>query len=489
MWADDARLSKHRAADYLNAGTSEVESSASIFEMIFPAIEKFSHFLFNLVFVIFLDPSLLPMFFLLIPITLMVQKSRGKQMSILLDKRQQTERQYVASLADIVENTHTFRSMPSSGIRQSFSQDTKNFASSHLTALKFSITTKERIEYVQGVMLSMIYFLNAVCVNWVIEADDGSRTTYLSKGTAVGIITAFNTSSSDIIDMSNMYIKMKFQSAGLRMLSKFLNFPTDSHQLVVDAPNRLRKLCSSLCARETPLTHTDDKQRRSSEMTESLSWMHEIVLQDTGFLSNIQQELTSAKALDIVNDADHLAKEGYVKKKMNNGRWESLFFVMDGRRITKLYANEEDAELGENVKDSFSACGLEMVKNDGFSQAGFLFTLFVGIKEGEEKTTFSLACDSEEERLSWVDHFEAACNHLNVAALHEGNFTCINCRIKLGGMIFLWDAGMNGTEEEVEHYEDVRDITLRLIAGVILPPKGDVGKQPYAQIHRSCKTV
>jgi hypothetical protein len=40
LWADDGRVSMMRAADYLNAATSEVETVAECYETIFVAVEK-----------------------------------------------------------------------------------------------------------------------------------------------------------------------------------------------------------------------------------------------------------------------------------------------------------------------------------------------------------------------------------------------------------------------------------------------------------------
>ena len=314
MWADAERLSKHRSADYLNAGTSEVEASSAIFEMIFPGIEKLSHFFFNMALICYIDAQYLPIFFMLVPIAVFTQRSRGSQMSRLLDKRQLSERQYVSSLADIIENTHTFRSMPESDIRRAFGKDTASFAKAHLTALKYSITTKERIEYVQGLILAGLFFISAILTNTVTKREDGSYSNTLTKGMAVGIINAFTTSSSDIIDISNMFIKMKFQSEGLRMVARILNFPTDSHQLAEEASTSLAKTQSYMLSHkvgdESPLPapqrrpHTiqspdgenapvDKEEAETSK--DRLRWVDEIELKDAGFMCNVRRALHGAK--------------------------------------------------------------------------------------------------------------------------------------------------------------------------------------------------
>ena len=128
-------------------------------------------------------------------------------------------------VADIIENAHLFRSMPRTNIREDYGKDTKGFASAHLDALKYSITTKERIELIQGVLLSLNFFISCLLVN----------TGNLSSARAVGVIQAFITSSGDIIDISSIMLKMKFQSEGLRMICRILNFPTDAHQMAEES--------------------------------------------------------------------------------------------------------------------------------------------------------------------------------------------------------------------------------------------------------------
>ena len=93
-----------------------------------------------------------------------ILKMRGAGMRKLLDDRQRSERQYVSSLADIIENTPVFRSMPASNIRETFGKDTSDFASAHLAALKFSIITKEQIELCQGVFMCMCMCMS-ICLH------------------------------------------------------------------------------------------------------------------------------------------------------------------------------------------------------------------------------------------------------------------------------------------------------------------------------------
>ena len=93
-----------------------------------------------------------------------ILKMRGAGMRKLLDDRQRSERQYVSSLADIIENTPVFRSMPASNIRETFGKDTSDFATAHLAALKFSIITKEQIELCQGVFMCMCMCMS-ICLH------------------------------------------------------------------------------------------------------------------------------------------------------------------------------------------------------------------------------------------------------------------------------------------------------------------------------------
>ena len=69
-----------------------------------------------------------------------------------------------------------FRSLPSSNIQQSFGVDTKAFGDAHLSAVQYTVTTKEYIDLINGMLLAVLFFLSAIFVN------DGT----LSTGEAVG---------------------------------------------------------------------------------------------------------------------------------------------------------------------------------------------------------------------------------------------------------------------------------------------------------------
>ena len=97
-----------RTADYLNAGTSEVELSSKIWDEAFLATEKLSHFFFNCCLVLYLNVFATPLILMLIPVTLVVQQWRRHPTTVLLDKRQVAERQYVSVMSDIIEVRHYF---------------------------------------------------------------------------------------------------------------------------------------------------------------------------------------------------------------------------------------------------------------------------------------------------------------------------------------------------------------------------------------------
>jgi len=241
-YADDVRLSKYRCADYLNAGTNEVEAAATIYEGIFPMIEKSAHYLLNFGLICYLMPRSTPLFIVLIPITLAIQGWRGGELTRLLQDRQVAERQYVASFADIIENTQMFRSLTHNDAIQEFSKDTSQFAGCHLKAVKYTIVTKERVEFIQGCLLASFFFISTIVVNGNI----------VTKGTAVGVIQAFVTSSKDILEISAILLKMKFNSEGLRMIARILNFPTDAHQFAEEAESKLDSLHAHMALRRPP---------------------------------------------------------------------------------------------------------------------------------------------------------------------------------------------------------------------------------------------
>jgi hypothetical protein len=68
-------------------------------------------------------------------------------------------------MADIIENTHTFRAVPSSTILDVFGKDTKAFGDAHLSAVQYTVVTKEQIELIQGLLLALLFFATAWLVN------------------------------------------------------------------------------------------------------------------------------------------------------------------------------------------------------------------------------------------------------------------------------------------------------------------------------------
>ena len=52
----------------------------------------------------------------------------------------------------------------------------------------------------------------------------------MTKGQAAGLIQAFLTGSGDVVFLSEVMLKLKFCTEGLRMVGRILNFPTDAHR-------------------------------------------------------------------------------------------------------------------------------------------------------------------------------------------------------------------------------------------------------------------
>ena len=256
MWADDGRLAMMRHADYLNAATSEVESVASCYEMMFPAIERFFHFVLNIILmIIYIDipagaPIATGFIIVLVPITIVTHWSRAHQTRLMLEKRIICERSYVSSLADIIENTQTFRGLGASNVRKAFGQDTDSFAKTHLSAVLFTVLTKERIEMAQGLILAFIFVWTAHNVN----------TGTMSKGAAVGLISAFLSGGDDISKFSEIALKMKFCTEGLRMVyCRVHAFPClrcVNEKCLSGPPNLSAQIVTCLCGFETRFVHT-----------------------------------------------------------------------------------------------------------------------------------------------------------------------------------------------------------------------------------------
>jgi ABC-type bacteriocin/lantibiotic exporter with double-glycine peptidase domain len=183
-----------RASDYLNAATSEVETIAKSYEKMFQAVEKLAHFFFNLVLMAIILPGLVvciavPIIILFIPLSVAVHAARLSQQRQLLAHRLLCQRHYVSYLSDIVENSQVIRSLSAAKVRQGFEHDTGKFASAHLAAVSFVVGTKERVEFIQGILLTAMFLSTAVMVN----------TGMLSKGQAAGLIGAFLTGSNDVV--------------------------------------------------------------------------------------------------------------------------------------------------------------------------------------------------------------------------------------------------------------------------------------------------
>ena len=242
LWSDDGRMSLMRTADYLNACINEVQAAAEIYELVFPALERVADFVLSTVIVIILFPVAAPVIFVLLPITVLVQRYRAPYMRVLLEQKQLYERRCTSIIADIIENAHSFRSLPGAGfrVRQELNETTEIFASLTLEAAQYNVTTKERIEMVQGLVLSIVLMSSSWIVNnqW----DFGGLISPATAGTALVVVTAFISSSEDLIHLSTILLRMKFHAEGLRNVARVLNLQTDAHRLVL-AQTELAHAC------------------------------------------------------------------------------------------------------------------------------------------------------------------------------------------------------------------------------------------------------
>jgi len=233
MWADDGRLSLMRAADYLNSGTNEVEQGVGCYVSMMLAVEKVSQLLFTIVMVACSFPRAIPLVLALIPVVVAVQVKRAPQLQALLKKRNQCERQYVTTLADIVENTQTVRSLPNFAmrLRQEFIMETKELSDAHLKAVQFNARTNQVAEL--GNKLIIVACLYASCF----IVNSGSFET-ATPGTATIVIGLLFAATKDLTDLSVLALQMEFVTDGLRMVTRILNYPTDAHHMADEIDQR-----------------------------------------------------------------------------------------------------------------------------------------------------------------------------------------------------------------------------------------------------------
>ena len=176
-------------------------------------------------------PLAAPIVFVLLPIAAFIQHLRSRKMQVILRNKQLEERQCIAILADVVENTQSFRSLPGSVqfIRTELQTDTSRFSKITLKAVLHNTHTKEFIEIAQGLVLSGMLFVSCIMVN---EAWDwGGLLQPATSGTALVVISAFIAGSKDLLDLSAISLQMRFLAEGLREVSKILNYPTDAHTM------------------------------------------------------------------------------------------------------------------------------------------------------------------------------------------------------------------------------------------------------------------
>ena len=204
--------------------------------------------------------------------------------------------QYVSTMADIVENTHTLRATGYAGsaVLQMFGHDTQAFSAAHLKALLFTIVTKERVELVQGQMLAAMFFVSAFLVN----------SGMMTKGQAIGILQAFISGSKDITDISGILIKMKFNSEGVRSVSRILNYPTDAHLLsarVQEKEEMLRarlQLGTAGTSRQTKGAPPLVRGAGSSDKVKPPTWASEIIMERAAYKCFKRSSLAVARRLE-----------------------------------------------------------------------------------------------------------------------------------------------------------------------------------------------
>ena len=160
---------------------------------------------------------------MLVPIAFVVQRSRSAKTRELLHIRHEKERQYVSTLADMIENTHSFRGPPMSWIRSVFCEQTQAYARSHFDVKNYALDTAGYVEIFQGFVLGSIFFVGTILVNNGV----------LTPGVCLGIINAFRTGSSDILTLSSIFLKLKFCSEGLRTVSRIVRAPSYEHMQVL----------------------------------------------------------------------------------------------------------------------------------------------------------------------------------------------------------------------------------------------------------------
>ena len=148
----------------------------------------------------------------LLPITILVQRSRGFKTRELLHIRQERERQYVSVLADIIDNPHAFRGPPMSWIRTVFNERTAAHAKAVIEVRNFALTSAAHVERVQGLLLAGLLFIGTILVERGV----------LTPGVCLGVNIAFQRFSADILGLTNIFLRLKFCCEGLRNISRIV---------------------------------------------------------------------------------------------------------------------------------------------------------------------------------------------------------------------------------------------------------------------------
>ena len=179
-------------------------------------------FFLNFLVICWLVPIAAPAIVILIPVAVLIQWYRAVDTSALLVKRQECERQWVSTISDVIESTALFRGLGACGnVTKVFGDENQEFSKAHLAALHYNTRTRQIIDAFCAFCLFGILMGSAFMTNM------GMAT----PGAIVGLITSFQSSSDNVLEVSRLILHMKFCCERLRNVVRILNFPTDAHVL------------------------------------------------------------------------------------------------------------------------------------------------------------------------------------------------------------------------------------------------------------------
>jgi hypothetical protein len=197
---------------------------------------------------------------------------------------------------EVIENTHTFRSMPGASlhIQQELAAETGKFSRATLDAVLYNTRTIQYIQVTQAFMFSSMLLASCFMVNT--GFDWGGLVDPATPGSALMVITAFIHGSNQLIELSSIVLKMRFHSEGLRSVAKVLNFPTDAHKLAQNFIEKEEIILGHMTGGDGGL-----RRRKKEKMglndekwsSDELEWVDCIHLNETFWLNPIAQTLHS----------------------------------------------------------------------------------------------------------------------------------------------------------------------------------------------------